>query len=80
MKYSPDPKLLCVQSGLQFNIITRTANLDIQIFWDVTSWRTEGANLLHLQGEALPVLLTDPEEEGTKILRNVGDYLPVDTV
>jgi hypothetical protein len=52
MRYSPDPKLLRVQSGLQFNIITRTANLNIQIFWDVTSWRTGGANLLRLQGEA----------------------------
>jgi len=28
----------------------------------------------------LLILLTDPEEEGTKILRNVGDYLPVDMV
>jgi predicted SPOUT superfamily RNA methylase MTH1 len=28
----------------------------------------------------LPIVLTDPEEEGCKILRNVGDYLPVDAV
>jgi hypothetical protein len=28
----------------------------------------------------LPIVLNDPEEEGIKALRNVGDYLRVDTV
>jgi len=45
--------------------------MKVRIFWDVTPCRLINSWLLVLG-------LLDPEEEGNSILRNIGNYLPVD--
>ena len=77
----------CLVGDVRLEVL-RVVMMKIQVFWDVMPCRPvncyqncEALLCLTLQGQAAPYdsTLLDREDEGTTVLRNIGNTFPVDT-